>query len=209
MFKLLGKLDKTKKYYLAFSGGKDSVAFTHYLLAKGFNITLLHFNHNISIEDENAYNFSKSFAKENSLELIVDILNKSKDKKQSPEEYQRIYRYKFLTKFNDAPIIMCHNLNDNAETWLFGSINGQSKLIPYSNKNIIRPFMLNNLEIISNYLTSNSLTHYEDATNTDTTIPRNYIRHVMMKQVLEVNQGFLNMIRKRIIKKHMREYLCQ
>lgn len=209
MFKFLGKLDKTKKYYVAFSGGKDSVAFTHYLLSKGFNITLLHFHHNLSVEDENAYNFTKQFAKENSLELIVDILNKSKDKKQSPEEYQRIYRYNFLNKFTDAPIIMCHNLNDNAETWLFGSINGQSKLIPYSNKNIIRPFMLNNLETISNYLISNSLTHYEDSTNRDTSIPRNYIRHVMMKQVLDVNLGFLNMIKKRIVKKYTREYLCQ
>lgn len=208
MFKLLGKLDKTKKYYVAFSGGKDSVAFTHYLLSKGFNITLLHFHHNISVEDENAYNFTKQFAKEYCLELIVDILNKPKDKQQSPEEYQRIHRYKFLNKFNDAQIIMCHNLNDNAETWLFGSINGQSKLIPYSNNNIIRPFMLNNLETISNYLISNSLTHYEDTTNKDTSIPRNYIRHLMMPQVLDINKGFLNMIRKRIIKKYNREYLC-
>ena len=42
MFKLLGKLNKTEKFYVAFSGGKDSVAFTHYLLSKGFDITLLH-----------------------------------------------------------------------------------------------------------------------------------------------------------------------
>lgn len=208
MFKLLGKLDKTKKYYVAFSGGKDSVAFTHHLLSRGFDITLLHFNHNLSIEDENAYNFTKDFAKRHSLELIVDILNKNKTKEQSPEEYQRIHRYAFLNKFNDAPILMFHTLTDNAETWLFGSINGQSKLIPYSNKNIIRPFMLNDSEIVLNYLVSNSLPYYEDKTNTDTTIPRNYIRHIMMSQVLDVNKGFLNMIKKRIIKKYNREILC-
>lgn len=208
MFKLLGKLDKTKKYYAAFSGGKDSVAFVSYLLSRGFDITLLHFNHNLSVEDENAYNFTKDFAKRHSLELIVDILNKNKTKEQSPEEYQRIHRYTFLNKFNDAPILMFHTLTDNAETWLFGSINGQSKLIPYSNKNIIRPFMLNDSEIVLNYLTSNSLPYYEDKTNKNISIPRNYIRHVMMEQVLEVNKGFLNMIRKRIVKKYTREYLC-
>ena len=31
MFKLLGKLNKTEKFYVAFSGGKDSVAFTHFV----------------------------------------------------------------------------------------------------------------------------------------------------------------------------------
>lgn len=206
MFKLLGKLNKSVKYYVAFSGGKDSVAFTHYLLSEGYNLVLLHFNHNLSEEDEKAYAFTKQFAKENNLELIIDILNKPKERQESPEEYQRKHRYKFLNKFNDAPIIMCHNLNDNMETWLFGSIHGQSKLIPYSNGNIIRPFSINSVKTISNYLTSNSLSFYEDKTNSDTTIPRNYIRHVMMPNVLEVNKGFCNMIRKRVLKKYQREY---
>ena len=113
MFKLLSKLNKSEQYYVAFSGGKDSVAFTHYLLSKDYNVTLLHYNHNLSKEDENAYQFTKSFAKEYSLELIVDILNKQKNKQESPEEYQRIYRYKFLNKFTDGFVLLCHNLNDN------------------------------------------------------------------------------------------------
>lgn len=115
MFKILGKLTN-KKHYVSFSGGKDSVAFTHYLINKGYDITLLHFHHNLTQEDENAYQFVKEFAKEYSLELIVDILNKPKDKQESPEEYQRIHRYSFLNKFVDAPVIMCHNLNDNCFT---------------------------------------------------------------------------------------------
>ena len=202
MFKILGKLSKQCKYYVAFSGGKDSVAFTHYLLSRGFNITLLHFNHNLSQEDENAYVFTKTFAKTYNLELIIDILNKDKQKQQSPEEYQRIYRYNFLNKFTDAPVLMCHNLSDNAETWLFGSIHGQSKLIPYSNNNIIRPFMLNSSTDILSYLERNSLNYYEDLTNSNQTIPRNYIRHTLLKNVLTVNPGFENMIKRKLIKKY-------
>lgn len=65
--------------------------------------------------------------------------------------------------------------------------------------------MLNSLETILNYLISNSLNYYEDQSNLDITIPRNFIRHVMMKDVLQVNKGFHNMIKKRIIKKYLNE----
>ena len=207
MFKLLGKLNKTEKFYIAFSGGKDSVAFTHYLLSKGFDITLLHFHHNLSQEDENSYTFCKQFAKQYNLELIVDILNKQKNKQESPEEYQRIYRYKFLDKFTDGFVLLCHNLNDNAETWQFYSLHGQSKLIPYKRNNCIRPFMLNSSETILNYITSNSLSFYEDQTNLNLNIPRNYIRHIMMEHIFKINPGYLNMIKKKVVKKYEREYL--
>lgn len=202
MFKILGKLDKNNKYYVAFSGGKDSVAFTHYLLSRNFNITLLHFHHNLTKEDENSFQFTKDFAKKYSLELIVSVLSKQKNKQESPEEYQRNHRYSFLEQYNDASIILCHNLEDNAETWLFGSFHGQSKLIPYQRNNCIRPFMLNSVSTILNYITSNNLNYYEDKTNNDISIPRNYIRHNMLENVLKINPGFINMIKKKVIKKY-------
>ncbi len=205
MFQILGKLNNNK-YYVAFSGGKDSVVFTHYLLNKGYDITLLHFNHNLSIEDQNAFEFTTEFAKKYSLELIVDFLNKEKQQQESPEEYQRKHRYLFLNKFTDAPIILNHNLDDNVETWLFSSIHGQSKLIPYQRNNCIRPFMLNSVENILLYIKENNLTYYEDKTNLDINIPRNFIRHEMIKQVLKINPGFFNMIKKRILKKFKNEY---
>ena len=205
MFKLLGKLSN-KKYYVAFSGGKDSVAFTHYLLSKGYEIILLHFHHNLSKEDENSYNFTKSFAKEYGLELIVDILNKPKVKGESPESFQRKHRYVFLEKFNDSPVLMLHNLSDNVETWLFGSIHGQPKLIPYQNKNIIRPFMLNSSDDVLQYLKRNELSWYEDLTNNDKTIPRNKIRHDLVKEVLVVNSGFFSLISKKIKAKYQRDF---
>lgn len=205
MFKILGKLDKSKKYYVAFSGGKDSVAFTNYLLSRNFKITLLHFNHNLSEEDKNSFEFTTAFAKKHSLELIVDFLNHKKKTQESPEDFQRIYRYKFLDKFIDAPVILCHNLNDNCENWVMHSLKGQPKLIPYARNNCIRPFMLNSSETILNYLTSNSLEYYEDQTNQDLNIPRNYTRHILMEHVLKINEGFFNMIKRKIIKKYLKE----
>ena len=204
-FKLLGK-KLPKDLYVAFSGGSDSVCFTHFLLTLGFKITLLHFNHNISLDDELAYNFTKSFAKEYSLELITDHLNKPNNEKYSPEEYQRVYRYIFLEKFNDKPILMCHTLNDNMETWLFSSINGQSKLIPYRNKNIIRPFMLNSKQLVEKYLKENNLNYYLDSTNFNLNLPRNFIRHNLMTEIFKINKGFDSMISKLILKKYKREF---
>lgn len=66
--------------------------------------------------------------------------------------------------------------------------------------------MLNSSETISNYLISFSLNHYEDKTNLDQSIPRNFIRHTLMQDVLKVNKGFHNMIKKRVIKKYDKEY---
>ena len=145
------------------------------------------------------------FAKTNNLELIVDILNKPKLKGESPETFQRKHRYVFLNRFNDHPIIMCHNLNDNMESWVFGSIIGQPKLIPYRNNNVIRPVMLNSSSNILSYLKQHDLKWYEDKTNTDVLIPRNRIRLNVLPEMLLINKGFEKTIKKRILIKYSKE----
>ncbi len=67
--------------------------------------------------------------------------------------------------------------------------------------------MLNSSETILNYITSNSLSFYEDQTNLNLNIPRNYIRHIMMENIFKINPGYLNMIKKKVVKKYEREYL--
>lgn len=65
--------------------------------------------------------------------------------------------------------------------------------------------MLNSSQIISNYIVSNSLNYYEDQTNLNLSIPRNYIRHVMMENIFKINPGYLSMIKKKVVKKYERE----
>jgi tRNA(Ile)-lysidine synthase TilS/MesJ len=56
------------------------------------------------------------------------------------EEHWRDERYKFFRSF-DEPVITGHNLDDVIEWFLFSSLHGQGKVIPYRNKNVFRPFI--------------------------------------------------------------------
>lgn len=206
MFKILDKLPMD--CYIAFSGGRDSVAFATYLIKNPKRkVTLLHYNHNFNTEDKNSYEFSLKFAKENSLNIITDINNVTNIAKYNKgyENHCRELRYDFLFKFTDKPIIVCHHLKDNIESWLLGSINGQPKLIPYRNKNVIRPFMLVSDTDLGKYCSHNSLEWYEDKTNTDINIPRNRMRHIILPELLKINPGIDKVIRKRILYKYHKE----
>jgi tRNA(Ile)-lysidine synthase TilS/MesJ len=59
---------------------------------------------------------------------------------KSTEEHWRDERYKFFRTFN-MPVITGHNLDDVIEWFLFSSLHGQGKVMPYNNKNVIRPFI--------------------------------------------------------------------
>jgi hypothetical protein len=46
---------------------------------------------------------------------------------------------------------MLEAINDVAEWWIFSSLHGESKLIPFQNKNVVRPFLLNSRKQIENW----------------------------------------------------------
>ena len=117
--------------------------------------------------------------------------------RESQEEYWRNERYKFLHSIN-APIITGHHLDDCVETWAWSSMHGNGKIIPYANKNVIRPFRLNRKKELQLWANLNNVSYIEDKTNTDTRHTRNYIRHKMMPHVLRVNPGIHKVIAKKV-----------
>lgn len=191
--------------YVAFSGGKDSVVFTKYLLANpNRKITLLHYNHRLTQEDDNSYLFALQFAKENNLNIIVETNNELPTKyNKGYENHCRELRYSFLNKFNDKPIIMCHHLGDVLETWVYsGLIHANPKLIPYKRNNIIRPFLAVSTKQILSYASYHNITWYEDKTNTDLSIVRNRIRHNIIPEMKLISLGLETRLKKLVIKKY-------
>ena len=93
---------------------------------------------------------------------------------------------------------MAHHLNDQMENWIFTSAHGNPKLIPYSNKNIIRPFLLNLKSQMVDWCTNRQVPWLEDASNQDTKFMRNKIRKNILPQFLELNPGFDKVIRKKV-----------
>jgi tRNA(Ile)-lysidine synthase len=197
MIKLQGKLDR--EVYVACSGGVDSMTVAHFL-SNNHRVNLVFFNHGTNTSNK-AANFVAQHADAWGFGLIYGHGERNKPDHKSWEEHWRDERYKFFHTIH-ADVITAHHLDDCVETWVWSSMHGTGKIIPYRNKNVIRPFRLNRKRDLRLWSELNNVPHIEDDTNTDLRYTRNYIRHEMMPHVLRVNPG----IHKTIMKKVRNEY---
>jgi tRNA(Ile)-lysidine synthase len=124
-------------------------------------------------------------------------ITRERERDESQEEYWRNERYKFFSTIN-ADIITCHHLDDCVETWVWSSMHGEGKIIPYRNGNVIRPFRMTRKRDFQLWADLKNVPHVEDDTNADTCYTRNYIRHEMMPHVLRVNPGIYKTILKKV-----------
>lgn len=198
MIQLLTKIPR--KINLAFSGGVDSLAAAHFL-QRNHDVTLLHFNHGCEYSDEIEWNCRHRV--ENHLDGVPIIVKKIEEgqpaKGQSLEDYWRRARYKFLRSFDD-PFITCHHLDDAVETWIWSSLHGEGKLIPFKDDKVIRPFLLTEKSQLIEYARKNSLIPVGDPYNFDNSLTRNYIRANIMQHAYVVNPGLKKVIRKKYLK---------
>jgi tRNA(Ile)-lysidine synthase len=195
MIKLQGKLPR--EVHVACSGGVDSMAVVDFL-RNNHDVTVCFFNHGTKTSKV-AGKFVANYCAENDLPMIYGTPeNRSVHviKGRSREEYWREQRYKFLHGIN-AEVITAHHLDDCVETWVWSSMHGTGKIIPYRNNNVIRPFRGTRKRDFELWCDLKNVQHVEDDTNADTCYTRNYIRHEMMPHVLRVNPG----IHKTILKK--------
>jgi tRNA(Ile)-lysidine synthetase-like protein len=168
----------------------------HYFKKGRKEVIPLFFHHGTQTS-EDAKNFLISQNIEN---LQIGSLNSNIPKGKSLEEYWRDERYKFLNQFNDAPVITCHHLDDQVETWIYRSFWGEGALIPYRNKNIIRPFLLTKKIEIEAYATRHNIAFSQDNSNFDTDYMRNRIRHNVIKEALIISPGIYKIIRDKVRK---------
>jgi tRNA(Ile)-lysidine synthase len=198
MITIQGKLNR--EVYIACSGGVDSMAVVDFLM-QNHKINLMFFNHGTETSREALDFLQDKYAPsiENAgLTLGVGGVVRNKDKTESWEEYWRNQRYEWFHSY-DVPIITCHHLDDCVETWIFSSLNGEGKIIPYSNRNVIRPFRLNRKSEFTNWCRNKNVTWVEDTSNEDTGYMRNFIRHEIVPKALVVNPGLHKVIRKKVL----------
>lgn len=196
MIMLQGKIPKD--VYLACSGGVDSMAALDFLTRK-HRVEVLFVNHGTetsekSLEVVTSYCFRRGFNV-----YIKHIDNSQKKSSQSQEEFWRNERYEFFHSIKNKPVITVHHLDDCVETWVWSSLHGKSKIIPYSHKNVIRPFRLTRKKNFELWCNLNNVQWHEDESNKDTRYTRNYIRHKMIHHIEQVNPGIYKTIRKKVI----------
>lgn len=196
MLKILGKIPK--KVSIALSGGVDSMVALDFVRKGGADVTALYFNHGTSFGQESE-SFLKEWCHKNSVNLVIGNIDSNPPARSSLEDFWRKKRYAFLQSATSDVIITAHHIGDVMETWLFSSLNGNPKVIPYRRNNFIRPFLLCDKEQILDWATRKGLHWMEDPSNEDINFTRNYIRHNLMPHALAVNPGLKKVMRKKVL----------
>lgn len=199
MFRLLNSVPRDVA--VACSGGMDSMVALDFLIRGKKNITVLHFDHGTDHAKEAAA-FVRHYCRENKLPLHFGQLTGKCPGTQSAEEFWRDERYAFFKGCAlQVPLVSAHHLTDVIEWWLFTSLHGAPKIIPYERLdcNMIRPFLLVTKKEIQRWALKNKVPHVEDPSNENPQHMRNFIRHSLLPQAFHVNPGLEKTMRKLVL----------
>ena len=174
---------------IGISGGEDSVVLTHLFkrISHQFNyqITLAHINHCLRKNAKNDETFVRGLADEWGLDVkVIDLKPRLRKSNKSPEAWARFYRYEALerirTKTKADYVLTGHHRSDQAETILMRLVQGTGgkgfKGIHKKINKIIRPLLSFSKKEIKEYSEFHDLKYIDDETNSDISIPRNFIR---------------------------------
>ena len=201
-------LEPQQRVVVGFSGGADSTAllFALHRLEQQLDIRVeaCHINHCLRGEEsERDQQFCTDFCKRYNIPLTVHRIwaqQEAKQAGQSVETFSRQRRYQLLTALagQEGRVATAHNLNDNAETVLFylargTGLNGLGGIPPVRGQ-IIRPLIACTREQIEQFCGENGLDFIHDSSNDSDRYTRNRIRHHLLPQMQQLNDGFLQNI---------------
>lgn len=179
------------------SGGRDSVALLHQLLAAGFKqLVVCHLDHGLRPGSADDARFVAELATQHGLEAVIgrqDVAARAKRRRQSLETAGREARYGLFVQTarnRDCPrLFLAHHADDQVETLLFNLFRGAAttglagmrplaaRKIDGVTLHISRPLLGTWREEIDAYIAKHRLTYREDASNTELVHTRNRFRH--------------------------------
>ena len=198
MINLLGKIPG--EIAIAVSGGCDSMAMLSFLMNSNRTILVAHYNHGTEHGKE-AEEFVTKFCLQNNLPLICGKIQRKRGKRESPEEFWRNERYRFFERSlpQGLQVITCHHLDDVMENYIFTSLHGNPKLIPYKRDKFIRPLLLTAKSELMDFCKRKGVSYLNDPSNTENIYMRSYIRWNIIPHALKVNPGLHKVIKKQLI----------
>jgi tRNA(Ile)-lysidine synthase len=190
---MLGSLPENPM--IALSGGVDSMVVADFI-SRTREVTCLFFHHKTETS-EKAHSFLVDYCKSRDWYLIVKYLSEEKPKHESYEEFWRNQRYSWFDSFSRT-VVTGHHLDDCVETYLWSTMHGTPKTIPYQRNNVVRPFLLTPKQAMYDWAKRHSIPWIEDETNKDTSYMRNFVRHELLPKALHVNPGLQKVVARKV-----------
>jgi tRNA(Ile)-lysidine synthase len=196
---------KNRRYLLAISGGRDSVALLYALLDAGLHkLVLCHLNHRLrgKASGQDAA-FVRRLAKTHDLDCEidrVDVMGRVAQTGESMELAARNARHAFFVecaaKHRCPRVLLAHHADDQAETILFNLLRGSGGLkgmrydrfhrIGGKKLEFLRPLLLVSRGEIDSYLTTHRIGYREDASNAEAVATRNRLRNEAIPLLNEI-----------------------
>jgi tRNA(Ile)-lysidine synthase len=185
---------------VAVSGGPDSVALLHLLIAMAgeysLQLAIAHLNHCLRVpESDRDAEFVSALAGKFSLPFYLekkDVRAFQRRRRLSLEEAARQVRYAFYdavaSKDGYNKIATGHHSDDNAELVLMNLLRGSgplglSGIAPVRDDKIVRPLIHLKRSEILDYNSENKIAFVTDISNTDPSFRRNKIRHHLIPEL--------------------------
>jgi tRNA(Ile)-lysidine synthetase-like protein len=195
MINILGNIPN--KITVACSGGPDSMAILSFLSSHGKrDVSVAYFNHG-TLFGKGAEVFIRGYCLERELPLSIGMIGTIDRGDKSTEEHWRDERAAFLEGI-EGTVVTGHNLDDVIEWYLFSTLHGQSKLIPYQRNNVIRPFLTTTKNTLEQWCDRHDVPYIVDPGNKDEKYMRSIVRHKILPEALRVNPGLEKVIRRKL-----------
>lgn len=202
---LTALLPPKRRYLIGVSGGADSVALLHLLLAAGVKrLIVCHVDHRLRGRESTAdAKFVESLSRQLGLAFCstrIDVKKIAAQQGESLETAARHLRYEFFAKVareHRCPrLLLAHHADDQAETMLWNLLrgsNGWKGIRPIQRMNIgghtlevIRPLLASRRQELRDYLSQYQLRWREDSSNSEPFATRNRMRHEVLPLLCDV-----------------------
>ena len=186
---------KPSRYVIAFSGGLDSTALAHALVASTTDIPIvaIHIDHGLHDDSARWSEHCEAFARSLGIEYRSRVVTVQLESGKGPEASAREARYTALhaeLQHGDW-LLSAHHREDQAETLLLNLVRGSGPagiagigaIRRFGPGWLARPLLNTDRASLCDYVAAHGLQWIEDPSNTDRRFDRNFLRHDILPRL--------------------------
>lgn len=186
---------------VGFSGGRDSMALLHGLLALreqlGFTLAALHVNHHLHAQADAWQQFCEDVCRAHGIALQLEHLQLQRAAGDSLEALARAGRYQAFARAAGRYVLLAHHQDDQAETLLLQAMRGAGvaglAAMParreLAGRLLLRPLLSLSRQQLDEAVRQAGLSWVDDDSNEDVRYRRNAVRHQLVPVMQSIVPG--------------------